>query len=412
VKLYEHEGKRLFALSGIPVPKGIVVASKDEARDAFRKIGPCVLKAQVLWGSRAKEQAIIACDTQQSLEEAFDRLFARKVHEETVECLLVEEQLRISREYYLSITYRDRTPTVLASAHGGSEVVERLETDPDAVLVEPINILKGMDGETARTILNKAGFRDGDAVQAAGILEKLYDFFIRNDALLAEINPLAKTSSGEWYAADAKVEIDDDALYRNTHLGIPERLSSGRKPTQLEAFALKNDQMDTSGAAGRMFYEIPGGNIVVLASGGGTSVEALDNLCLLGGKPAVFTEYSGNPSAEKVKGLTRIALMTEQPIDGLWVIGGRANFTDIYETIVSGFLEGVRETPNFDRTIPIVVRRAGPRDEEAFRTLRKAREEEGYNILVRGMGTSVSESARMMINQARKHEQSRLQGKS
>ncbi|HNT34283.1 MAG TPA: ATP citrate lyase citrate-binding domain-containing protein, partial [bacterium] len=148
------------------------------------------------------------------------------------------------------------------------------------------------------------------------------------------------------------------------------------------------------------------------ASGGGTSVEALDNLCLLGGKPAVFTEYSGNPSAEKVKGLTRIALMTEQPIDGLWVIGGRANFTDIYETIVSGFLEGVRETPNFDRTIPIVVRRAGPRDEEAFRTLRKAREEEGYNILVRGMGTSVSESARMMINQARKHEQSRLQGKS
>lgn len=412
MKLYEHEGKALFAQSEIAVPNGRVVSSVEEAVEAFRQINPCVLKAQVLWGSRGKAQAIIPCDTEKALIEAFNRLFGSKVHEETVECLLLEERLQISREYYLSVTYREHAPTVLASTHGGTDVVERLENEPEAVLVEPVNILQGMDREMARTALTKAGFREDDAMQASAILMKLYDFFISNDALLAEINPLIKTTSGQWVAADAKVEIDDDALYRNAQIQIPERLSSGRKPTHLESLALKNEQMDTSGAAGKMFYEIPGGNIVVLASGGGTSVEALDNLCLLGGKPAVFTEYSGNPSAEKVKGLTQIALMTDQPIDGVWVIGGRANFTDIYETLVSGVLEGIRATEGFDRTIPIVVRRAGPRDEEAFGTLRKAREEEGYNILVRGMGTSVSESARMMISQARKHEQTRVQRKS
>ena len=129
-----------------------------------------------------------------------------------------------------------------------------------------------------------------------------------------------------------------------------------------------------------MFYELDG-DIVVLASGGGTSVEALDDLCLLGGKPAVFTEYSGNPTPEKVKGLTKIALMHPGPIHAIWVVGGRANFTDIYETLIGGIMGGIRETPNFDKTIPILIRRAGPRDEEAFATLHKMQSRGGLSPL-------------------------------
>ena len=151
-----------------------------------------------------------------------------------------------------------------------------------------------------------------------------------------------------------------------------------------------------------MFYELDG-DIIVLASGGGTSIEALDSLCLLGGKPAIFTEYSGNPTLEKVKGLTKIALLHPGPINAIWVVGGRANFTDIYETLISGIMGGIRETADFDKTIPIHIRRAGPRDEEAFATLYKLQSEEGYRLFLRGMATSVADSARMIIHQAQKH---------
>ena len=185
-------------------------------------------------------------------------------------------------------------------------------------------------------------------------------------------------------------------------MNLPERLGSGRTPTRLEQLALENDRSDTRGSAGRMFYELDG-DIIVLASGGGTSVEALDNLCLLGGKPAIFTEYSGNPTPEKVKGLTKIALMHPGPIHAIWVVGGRANFTDIYETLIGGIMGGIRETPNFDKTIPILVRRAGPRDEEAFAQLNKMQGQEGYHLFLRGMATSVADSARMVIHQAKKH---------
>ena len=128
----------------------------------------------------------------------------------------------------------------------------------------------------------------------------------------------------------------------------------------------------------------------------------------LGGRPAIFTEHSGNPTGEKVGGLVKIALMYPGEIDAIWVIGGRANFTDIYETLVNGVMVGIRETPDFDRSIPIIVRRAGPRDEEAYQALRKAREEEGYNIYLRGMATSIADSARMVIYQANKHYTARM----
>lgn len=403
MKLYEFEGKSLFERSGIAVPRGRIVYTPDEAKAAFREFGKVFVKAQVLWGGRGKQKAVLQCDTEQQVEEACSSLFGRQLRDETVEQLLVEEKLDIAHEYYLSVTYQGRTPAVIASAAGGMDIEEARRTNPERVVVQPVDILKGLDAQTAEDILKKAGF-ESDTPAASQVLLKLYNMFIEDDANLAEINPLVKTADGKWYAADAKVDIDDDAMYRLRHLNLPERLASGRKPTHLEALAIRNDQTDTRGASGRMFFEVPGGNIVILASGGGTSVEALDALCLLGGKPSIFTEYSGNPTGEKVRALTRIALMTEQPVDCIWVIGGRANFTDIYETLVNGVMAGIRETEGFDKTIPIIIRRAGPRDAEAFDTLHKARTDEGYNIFVRGMATTVTDSAHMVVHHARKHE--------
>ena len=406
MKLYEHEGKRLFAQAGLRIPKGTVVTSIEEARGLVEEYGEVVAKAQTLWGKRKKRNAIAFCATQEELDAALASLLGRELGDEVIEKVLVEERLPIAVEGYLSVTYSGRRPTVIVSRHGGVDIEEVSRERPEDVVVHPVNILKGLTFETAESLIRRAGFGNGVEVLAKTLLQ-LYQMFYSCDALLAEINPLIGTPEGEWYAADAKVEIDDEALYRQERLDLPDRLASGREPTELEAAALANDRMDTRGAAGRMLHELPDGNIVVLASGGGTSVEALDDLVLLGGKPAVFTEYSGNPTGEKVKGLTKIALRYPGPIDALWCVGGRANFTDIHETLVDGVMAGIRETEGFDKTIPIIVRRAGPRDEEAFDALHQLRQEEGYNLFLRGMATSVVDSARMVVRQAEKHAKQR-----
>jgi len=404
MKLYEHEGKRLFAQAGIRIPRGKVVASVEEAAGLVEEYGGVMVKAQILWGKRSREGGIVACESQAELDEAVGKLLGSVMHGEKVAKVLVEEKLPVASEAYVSITYQGRRPVAILSVRGGVDVEQIREEAPEGVVVEPVNVLTGIGFGAAEEIARRAGFSaeggDDETEHLAGILLKLYQMFYLDVAILAEINPLIRTSNDDWYAADAKVEIDEDALYRQAHLGLPERLPSGRPPTKLEAEAREADRIDTRGAAGRMFFELPGGTIVVLASGGGTSVEALDALCLLGGKVAVFTEYSGNPSAEKVAALTKVALQYPGPIDAIWAVGGRANFTDIYETLVNGVMAAVRATEGFDKTIPIVVRRAGPRDAEAFDALRRLREWEGYNIFLRGTATSVTDSARIVMHQA------------
>ncbi len=403
MKLYEFEGKRLFDMAGIKTPAGKVVASCDEARGLIEQYGPVMAKAQVLWGHRAKNEGILSCDSEVQLVEAVGSLLGKNMFGETVERVLVEKRVDIVQEAYASVTYIGASPALVLSSRGGIDVEQACHEAQADVVIEPVNIRHGLASEKAAELAQRAGLVD-NLEGAADLLMRLYRMFSDCDATLAEINPLARTADGQWIAVDAKVRTDEDAMYRQSHLNLPDRLSSGRTPTELERLALENDQTDTRGSAGRMFYELDG-NIVILASGGGTSVEALDDLCLRGGRPAIFTEYSGNPTPEKVKGLTKIALRYPRQIDAVWVIGGRANFTDVYETLINGIMAGIRETPNFDRTVPILIRRAGPRDEEAFAQLHKLRSTDGYNLFLRGMATSVANSARMVIHQAKKHKE-------
>lgn len=401
MKLYEYEGKDLLRQAGLMTPRGKIVETPEEAEAAASEIGPTIAKSQVLWGKRGKAGGILSCADPVAAKNAVENLLKMKIRGERVKQVLVEQKLDIAKECYLGITYQDRGPVVIACFEGGMDIEEVKHIHPERVVVQPVRITKGFDEPAAIDVLQRAGFGD-DSQQVAKILVALYDFFIKNDALLVEVNPLIKTKSGEWYIADSKIEIDEEAEFR-LPIKLPERLGSGKEPTRLEVLARENDQMDNRGAAGRMFYEIEGGNIIVLAAGGGTSMEALDDLYSLGGRPAIFTEYSGNPTGEKVKGLTKIALQYPGDIDAIWVVGGRANFTDVYESLVNGILAGIRETEGFDKSTPIIVRRAGPRDEEAYEVFRQARDEEGYNFFIRGMGTSIPDSARMVIYQANKH---------
>ncbi|RME31631.1 hypothetical protein D6789_02105, partial [Candidatus Woesearchaeota archaeon] len=156
--------------------------------------------------------------------------------------------------------------------------------------------------------------------------------------------------------------------------------------------ARKIDYHDHRGVAGKTFVELDG-DIAVLASGGGASLTCMDALIEAGGKPANYTEYSGNPSSEKVRRLTEITL-SKPGLRGCFVVGGTANFTDIYETL-KGFAEGLRNTKP-KPAYPIVVRRAGPRDKEAFAMLAEL-EKEGFDITVLGEETPMTKAARIMV---------------
>jgi len=403
MRLYEYEGKMLFRKAGIRVPRAWVIGRDSDLSAVDCESWPKAVKAQTLRGGRGKAGGVLFPGDPAELRAAAGSLLGSALFGEEVAHVLVEDKIAFDREYYLAVTYKGDLPCIIFSQQCGVDVESLSLTGPRGVIIDPIDISAGLDSRQAHSILSRSGVRE-DAEELADIMLKLYKCFYANDALLAEINPLARSLDGLYIALDAKVELDDEARFRQKTLTLPERRDYSRRTTDLELLALKNDHMDTRGAAGRMFYEIPGGDIVILASGGGTSSEALDSVYLHGGHPAVFTEYSGNPAAEKVKGLTKIALSYPGEIHGVWVVGGRANFTDIHETLVNGVLAGIRETPGFDRRAPIVIRRAGLRDMEAFNTLRHIRDNEKYNIFLRGMETSIGESARLVIHHANNYQ--------
>jgi len=197
-------------------------------------------------------------------------------------------------------------------------------------------------------------------------------------------------------ALDAKVKIDDCALDRHKNWSFPPRSAPGHSPTEREVEAKKIDENDYRGTAGSAYFDLPG-DIAILASGGGGSLTAMDALIAAGGHPANYTEYSGNPPKEKVEKLTQIVLSREN-LNGLWIVGAVANFTNIYETL-SGFLEALRKvTPK--PMYPIVIRRGGPHDKEAFDMLRTVKD---FDFHLYNEETSITKSAKIMADLAQRY---------
>lgn len=372
--LYEYEGKELLQAAKIRVPRSeLLTSSEEKITIPF----PVVLKAQVLSGKRAAVGGIVIVENEPDLRRSLSEMFAKCINNEKVEKILVEEKVDISKELYVSISYDTdtRAPLLSVSESGGTGIEERGAT------TTVINIL---DRSAKSDLIDDA------------FLSPLIELFFSSDCTLLEINPLVKTKSGTWVALDAKVKLDDDAKNRHKDWTYPQRFPSGRAPTQREMDAKKIDEGDYRGTAGSAYFDLDG-DIAVLSSGGGVSLTAMDALIAVGGKPANFTEYSGNPPKEKVVKLTKIVL-SKPRIRGLWVVGTvAANFTDIYETL-SGLIEGLREAEvelgkKFD--FPIVIRRGGPRDKEAFDMLRQVKD---FNLTLQGEEVSIAQSAKIMTD--------------
>jgi citryl-CoA synthetase large subunit len=221
------------------------------------------------------------------------------------------------------------------------------------------------------------------------LASELWNCFLQEDTRLVEINPLVKTSDGRLVAADAKVAIDDDAFFRHEEWkNLEPRTEMGRLPTDREIAVKKIDAGENyyRGTAGK--YVEMDGDIAVLFSGGGASIASMDALIRAGFRPANYTEYSGNPPREKVRELAKIVL-SKPGLRGLWIAGGVANFTDIAETF-HGIVDALDEVkPKY----PIVVRRAGPNEEEGMRIMRECAERNGLNMVLFGKETSIGDTA-------------------
>ncbi len=352
MKLREYEGKALFKKYGISVPASILVSQPGPQSFA----APAVIKAQTLTGNRYAKGGVVIAHSEHDITAAVRTLVGASIDGETVKKVLIEEQIKHEGEYYISFSYdtESRSPVLSISMQGGSGIAH--------AHVVPIDLSIGLLPFFIRDSLLAAKFSASDSSGLIPVITKLWSLFVQESAIVAEINPLFKTSDGRFIAGDSKIILDGEKYNPNE----------------------------------KRFIDLQG-DIAILASGGGASLLNIDTLLVAGGRPANYTEYSGNPPADVVNALTRKVLM-RKGLKGCWVIGGTANFTDIYETL-RGFLDGLRTIKPKPR-FPIVIRRDGPRKEEAFQMLREISEKEGYDFHCYDSHTAMSETADIIVKLA------------
>lgn len=385
MKLYEFEGHKILTRVGITSPFFVVVSDLDELKQARKRLKfPIVVKVQVLSGKRGKSGGIKIVTIQKALIKFCKEMLGKEFNGEEVRFILLAEKVAIEKEYYTSITYDTalRMPFLLFSQRGGMDIEEVKRIDPDAIVRIDFDPNVG----PTKKDLEKAQI-------PVDFAQRLWDAFWRYDCRLVEVNPLAKLADGTFVAIDSKVILDDAGLVRHRDMDVLAKGAIGAVPSKRELEAKKIDEEDYRGTAGSRFIELDG-DIAILASGGGASLLVMDSVVASGGKPANYTEYSGNPPREKVEKLTRITL-SRGGLSGCLVAGAVANFTDIYETL-GGFVDGLRQIkPKV--TFPIVVRRGGPRQKEAYEELSKIAKKEGFDIHLFGPETPISVACRKMV---------------
>ena len=369
MKLYEFQAKNILKNYGILVPQGKVISSSDDAPEVFREIGcaSCVIKAQILAGGRGKGGGIQFVNTPSEAQTIASRMFGSSlVTHQTglkgaeIKYLLIEEAVSIKKELYLAITI-DRSlqmPVLITSTEGGMEIEEIALRAPENIIREPLDILFGIHPFQLRRITSKLGIPITPSSKFTNLLIKLFDVFVKNDCSLLEINPLVITSSDELCALDAKIEIDDNALYRHPEF---EQFTQYQDFSQAEVLARRY----------RLSYISLGGDIGCLVNGAGLAMATMDMIKLHGGEPANFLDVGGDASLEQIIQAFEIILSDYRVKAILVNIFGGIMKCDV---IASGIIQAVKEVGIH---VPLIVRLEGTNVNAA----RKLLNESGLNII-------------------------------
>ncbi len=367
MKIHEYQARQILSDNGIPVPPARVVRSVEEAGEAFEKIGlpVCVVKAQVYAGGRGKAGFVRLVKSAQEARAAAEFMLThRMVNAQTgsegvpVSVLLMAPGVEIAKEYYVGLTVdRGRnTVTLIASAEGGVEIEEVARRSPEKVLKETLHPLLGLQAYQARELAYKLGFTDKLAGQAAGLMMNLSRVFIKYDASLAEINPLVVTKAGQLLAIDAKINFDDNALFRH-------------KDVEAMADESQEKPLDVRAKKANLTYIALDGNIGCLVNGAGLAMATMDIIKLHGAEPANFLDVGGSVTSEGAIEAFRI-ILSDPKVKGILVniFGGIAKC----DTIANALVTAGREL-GFE--VPVVVRLEGTNVEKAREILAQARGE-------------------------------------
>ena len=355
MRLHEFQAKALLAGYGVPVPKGEVVTSAFEAREAASRLeGRIVVKAQVHAGGRGKAGGVKLVNGPEEAEGAAESLLGRPlVTAQTgprgalVNQVLVEEVVGVERELYLSITTDGgrRKPVVIASSAGGTDIEEVATTDPDKILQEVVDPAIGLQPFQGRRLAYGAGVPSGLVRAFADLAGKCYQLYVEKDCSLVEINPLVVTTDERLLALDAKVTIEDDALFRH------QQEAELYDPTQ-------DDPLEVEAAKYDISYVKLDGNVGCMVNGAGLAMATMDTIEGAGSGPANFLDVGGGASEEKVAQAMTIMLSDLQVEKVLVNIFGGILRCDVAARGIVAAYQGA------DRRPPLVVRMLGTNVEE------------------------------------------------
>jgi succinyl-CoA synthetase beta subunit len=349
MKIHEYQAKELFARGGIPVPAGTVVTTPADAERVAREIGkPVVVKAQVLVGGRGKAGGVkLARDPAEAKARASE-ILGMDIKGETVHKVLVTEAVDIAKEIYVGVIL-DRTtqrPLIMSSAEGGVEIEVTARENPDAIKRLVVNPMTGVLPFEARRIASALVDDFKVAGQIATIIQKLYDVYYDVDASLAEINPLIVTPEGVVLAIDAKVNLDDSALYRHPDIEAMRDLEA-EDPGEVEA--RKED----------LSYVHLSGSVGCVVNGAGLAMATMDMVKTYGGQPANFLDIGGSSRPEKVVAALSIILRDPEVKSILFnIFGGITRCDDVARGLLTAF-------DQMDLKLPVVVRLTGTNEAEA-----------------------------------------------
>ncbi|MBG0813505.1 ADP-forming succinate--CoA ligase subunit beta [Planomonospora sp. ID82291] len=352
--LFEHQAKELFAEYGIPVPRGIVAHTVEEARAAAEELtGRVVVKAQVKTGGRGKAGGVKVADDAADAERKATDILGMDIKGHTVHKVLIEEASAIAEEYYFSflLDRANRTFLAICSAAGGMDIEEVAHSTPEKVAKIPVSPLTGVDRARAREIAAAGGLPEKALDGAAELIEKLWAAFVDEDASLVEVNPMILSADGQVKALDGKVTLDDNAAFRQ-----PEH----------EAYADKaaEDPLEAAAKAKDLNYVKLDGSVGIIGNGAGLVMSTLDVVAYAGEafpgqpKPANFLDIGGGASAEVMAAGLEI-IISDPSVKSIFVnvFGGITACDAVANGIVAAFQ--LLESRGEAVTRPLVVRLDG-----------------------------------------------------
>lgn len=359
MKLYEYEAKQIFKDHGIPTPFGEPASTPEGAEHAATELGfPVVLKAQVLVGGRGKAGGIKFASDANEAKEVASQLIGLNIKGEIVKKLLIEQKISSQHEFYLGITI-DRTErklVILASGAGGIDIEEVAATNPTAIIRHYVDPFLGLRAFEARSIASKLKFHGAEQQVLMKIILELYNIGVQYDAEVIEINPLILTEKGAFVAADARLLVDDNSLFRHPEASSLLKQRTGEfSDREIEASELGFSYVDLNGDIG------------IAGNGAGLVMATLDLVKLYGGDPADFLDIGGGAGADVTEGA--VSLLLENPkvrIIFVNILGGITDCADVARGLIAAFKRVASGKP-------VVVRLVGNNQEEGRRILSEAK---------------------------------------